>query len=61
MENKNVKVTLVKSLICATPNQKATAKSLGFRKIGDSVVHADDGVIAGKIKVLSHLVKVENV
>ncbi len=54
-----VKVTLVKSLIGAIPNQKATAKSLGLRKIGDSIVHADDKVIAGKIKVISHLVKVE--
>lgn len=54
------KVTLVKSLIAAKPNQKATAASLGFRKIGDSITVADDAVIAGKIKVLSHLVKVEN-
>ena len=56
-----VKVTLVRSLIGCTPNQKATAKSLGLTKIGKSVVHADDKVIAGKVKVLSHLVKVENV
>lgn len=61
MEKKNVKVTLVKSLISATPNQKATAKSLGFKKIGDSIIQADDGVLAGKVKVISHLVKVENV
>ena len=54
-----IKVTLVKSLIGAIPNQKATAASLGLRKIGDSIVHTDDKVIAGKIKVISHLVKVE--
>jgi len=54
------KVTLVKSLICAKPNQKATAASLGLKKIGDSIVHTDDAVLAGKIKVISHLVKVEN-
>ena len=54
------KVTLVKSLICAKPNQKATAASLGLRKIGDSIVLNDDATLAGKIKVLSHLVKVEN-
>ena len=54
------KVTLVKSLIGAIPNQKATAKSLGLRKIGDSIVHNDDAVLAGKIRVLAHLVKVEN-
>ena len=55
------KVTLVKSLIGAKPNQKATAKSLGMNKIGDFIVHNDDAVLAGKIKVISHLVAVENV
>ena len=55
----NVKVTLKKSLIAATPNQKATAASLGLRKIGDSVVHEAGPVLDGKIKVLSHLVIVE--
>ena len=55
------KVTLVKSLIGAIPNQKATAKSLGLRKIGDSIVCNDDAVLAGKIKVISHLVAVETV
>jgi large subunit ribosomal protein L30 len=54
------KVTLVKSLIGAIPNQKATAKSLGLRKIGDSIVCNDDAVLAGKVRVLAHLVKVEN-
>ena len=55
------KVTLVKSIIGAKPNQKATAKSLGLAKIGDFIVHNDDAVLAGKVKVISHLVKVENV
>ena len=54
------KVTLIKSLIGCLPNQIATAKSLGLRKIGDSIVLKDDAVLAGKVKVLSHLVKVEN-
>ena len=54
------KVTLVKSLIGAKPNQKATAASLGLVKIGDYIVHEDNAVLAGKVKVISHLVKVEN-
>ena len=32
-----LKVTLKKSLIGSLPNQKATAASLGLRKIGDSI------------------------
>ena len=55
------KVTLTKSLIASKPNQRATAKSLGLNKIGDYIVHADDAVLAGKIKVLAHLVSVETV
>ncbi len=54
-----VTVTLIKSVIGSTPNQKATAKSLGLNKIGDKVEHEDGAVLNGKIKVLSHLVKVE--
>ena len=57
----NAKVTLVKSLIGAKQNQKATAASLGLRKIGDSTIHADNEVLDGKVKVISHLVKKENV
>ena len=56
-----VKVVLTKSLIGAKPKQKATAKSLGLNKIGDSIVHANDAVLAGKVRVLSHLVKIETV
>ena len=55
----NVKVVLKRSLIGTTPNQKATAKSLGLNKIGDSIVLANDPVLAGKVKVLKHLVSVE--
>ena len=54
------KVTLIKSIIGSKPNQKATAESLGLRRVGDSIVHEDNAVLAGKVKVISHLVKVEN-
>lgn len=54
------KVTLIKSLICCKPKQRATADSLGLRKIGDSVIHAEGPVLDGKVKVLAHLVKVED-
>ena len=56
-----VKVVLVKSLIGAQKKQKATAESLGLRKIGDSKVANNDAVLQGKVRVISHLVKVETV
>jgi len=55
------KVILVRSTISCLPKQRATAKSLGLKKIGDSAIFEDDAVLEGKIKVVSHLVKVENV
>ena len=55
------KVTLTKSLIGCKPNQKATAKSLGLNKLGDFIVHEDNAVLAGKVKVIAHLVTVETV
>ena len=53
------KVTLTRSLIGANPKQKATAQSLGLRKIGDCNVHEDGPVLDGKVKVIAHLVTVE--
>ena len=55
-----VKITLSKSLIGRLEKQQKTAASLGLKKIGDFSVQKDDAVLAGKIKVISHLVKVEN-
>ena len=54
-----VKITLIKSLIAAKPNQKATAASLGLNNIGDSIIHEAGPVIDGKVKVIAHLVSVE--
>lgn len=56
-----VKVILVKSLIACKPNQKATADSLGLRKIGDCIVLDNDAALQGKVTVIRHLVKVETV
>ena len=57
----NVKVTLVKSLIGCKENQIATAKTLGLKRPGDAIVLANNACLQGKIKVISHLVKVETV
>ena len=56
-----IKVTLKKSLIGTLPNQRATAATLGLKKIGNFVVLEENAAVAGKIKVLSHLVTVETV
>ncbi len=57
----NVKVTLVKSLISWQKGQIATAHCLGLKRPGDFTVQANNACLQGKIKVISHLVKVEAV
>ena len=57
----NVKVTLFKSLIACKKAQIATANTLGLKRPGDSTVQVNSAVLQGKIKVISHLVKVETV
>ena len=52
------KITLVKSLITRKPNQVATAKALGLKKIGSVVVKEDNEAIRGMIKTIAHLIKV---
>ena len=56
-----IKITLVKSTIASKPGTKATAASLGLKKIGNSKTLPNTESLQGKIKVISHLVKVETV
>ena len=52
------KITLVKSLIGRKPNQVATAKALGLKKIGQTVTKEENGAIRGMIVTIAHMVKV---
>ena len=56
-----IKITLTGSLIGSSPKQKADAKSLGINRIGDVTVQKNDASVLGKVKLIAHLVKVENV
>ena len=40
--------------------QKKNVEALGLSKIGSSAIHEDGPVVRGMIKVVSHLVKVED-
>ncbi|MCI9183232.1 MAG: 50S ribosomal protein L30 [Acholeplasmatales bacterium] len=52
------KITLVKSLIGRKPNQVATAKALGLKKIGQTVTKEENEAIRGMIVTIAHMVKV---
>jgi large subunit ribosomal protein L30 len=56
-----IRIKLVRSTIGALPKQRATVRSLGLRKIGSSVEQEARPEILGMIKVVSHLVSVEDV
>lgn len=55
-----VKITMVKSPIDKTKRQKNTLTALGFRKINQTVEHEATPQIQGMLRVVQHLVQVEN-
>jgi len=56
-----LKVTQKKSEIGGTSSQRNTLRSLGLKRIGDSVVKEDRPEIRGMVKTVSHLVVAEEV
>ena len=57
-EGANLKVKLVKSLICSKKGQIATAHALGLRKIGDDTIQPNNPATVGKVTKIIHLVEV---
>lgn len=55
----DLKVTQTKSEIGGNQRQRNSLRSLGLKRIGDSVVKPDNAVNRGYINAVSHLVKVE--
>jgi large subunit ribosomal protein L30 len=56
-----IKVTQVKSGIGRKKNQRETLRSLGLKRIHDSVVQEDRPEIRGMVATVPHLVRVEEV
>ena len=56
-----LRITLVKSTIGRPEDQKNSVKSLGLRKVNQSVIRNDDPTIRGICNKISHLVSVEEV
>jgi large subunit ribosomal protein L30 len=56
---KTLKITLVRSPIGYTKNQRVTAQTLGLRKLHATVTHKDTPQIRGMIASISHLLQVE--
>ncbi|MBF4461605.1 MULTISPECIES: 50S ribosomal protein L30 [unclassified Rathayibacter] len=56
-----LKVTQVKSKVSEKQYQRDTLRSLGLKKIGQSVVREDNAQNRGYVKTVAHLVKVEEI
>jgi large subunit ribosomal protein L30 len=56
---KTIRVTLVRSPIGYTKDQKATAKALGLRRLHQTVEHNDNPALRGMIRKIIHLLQVE--
>ena len=56
-----IRIKLVRSTIGALPKQRATVRSLGLRKIGSVTEQEASPAVLGMVKVVSHLVSVQEI
>lgn len=54
-----LEITLTKSLIGRKKDHVATAKSLGLKKIGGTVIQPKNDATIGKIKKISYMISVK--
>jgi large subunit ribosomal protein L30 len=59
MTDKSIKVTLIKSMYGQLASIRNSARGLGLRRIGHSVLVADTPSNRGMINAASHMLKVE--
>jgi large subunit ribosomal protein L30 len=59
--SKRIKVTQIRSAIGTKPNQRQTLRSLGLKRINDSVVQEDRPEIRGMVATVPHLVTIEEI
>ena len=60
-KDKQIKVTLIRSVIGQKPDNRATVRSLGLKKISSSNILPDNDAVRGMVAAVSHLVKVEEI
>jgi large subunit ribosomal protein L30 len=55
-----VRVTQIRSQIGQTQKHRGTLRALGLGKIGSTAEHDDGPVLAGMLRKVRHLVRIEN-
>jgi large subunit ribosomal protein L30 len=56
---KSLRVTLVRSPIGYTKDQKATVRALGLHRMHETVEHKDTPALRGMLNKVIHLLKIE--
>ena len=59
--SKKVSVKLVRSTISRLPNQRATVKALGLRKLNSVVEVELNEATAGMLRTVAHLVEIKEI
>lgn len=60
-QSKKLKITLIRSTIGCLDKQKKNIEALGLKKINSTVIKNDNDAMRGMLKVVSHMVKVEEI
>lgn len=55
-----IKITQTRSRIGQSPRHRATLDTLGLRKINDTTVRERTDVIDGQLRLVAHLVRIED-
>lgn len=58
---KKLEIRLVRSVISEKPEQRATVRSLGLRKINSKTVKEANPAVLGMIRTVHHLVEVKEI
>ncbi len=58
---KKLRITYVKSAIGYSERHKATIRTLGLRRLHQSVIHEDTPTLRGMLAKVNHLVQIEEV
>jgi large subunit ribosomal protein L30 len=56
----SVRITQTRSIIGQSPRHRATMRTLGLRKINTSVVRPRSPELDGQLRLVAHLVRVED-
>lgn len=59
--SKQLQITLKRSLIGRPEKHRVTVRTLGLRKLNQTVVHNDTPAIRGMVKQVVHLVEVKEI